>query len=339
MTSDTASIELDIKSGLDVKAWAIRIVSIGIWLLPLIWIDFTTYTVLTIAGLAMGMLIFMTAAGLTLIFGLMDVFNMAHGALFAWGAYVGYSILRALNVAGWVETGSFVQSMGSILLALAAAAIVGALLGLILERVIIRQVYGDHLKQILITMGASLVLVEIIKIYWGPNDEVTLVPLAFQGSFDVLDVIVNKFRVLAIIVGVAVFTAIQLVLTRTKLGIIVRAGVENREIVQAIGYNINRIFTGVFIAGAALAAVGGTMWSVFKEQIHPEMGGENFIYALMVVVIGGLGSVTGSFLGALILGLAFNYVAFLLPKLALGVNILIMATILLIRPAGLMGRK
>ena len=339
MATETMPAELEIKSGLDARTWAIRIASIGIWLLPLIWIDFTTYLVLTIAGLAMGMLIFMTAAGLTLIFGLMDVFNMAHGAFFAWGAYMGFSILTALNDRGWVEAGTFAQSMGSVLIALSAAVIVGAVLGLILERVIIRQVYGDHLKQILITMGASLVMVEIIKIYWGPNDEVILVPLAFQGSFDVMDVIVSKFRVLAIFVGVMVFAGIQLILKRTKLGIIVRAGVENKEIVQAIGYNINRIFTGVFIAGAALAAIGGTMWSIFKEQIHPEMGGENFLYALMVVVIGGLGSVTGSFIGALILGLAFNYVAFLLPKMALGVNILIMAIILLIRPAGLMGKE
>jgi len=281
----------------------------------------------------------MTAAGLTLIFGLMDVFNMARGAFFAWGAYGGFSILNGLNSLGWVETGTLGQSIGSVLLVLAAALVVGGILGIILERIIIRQVYGDHLKQILITMGASLVMIEVLKIIWGPNDEVTLVPMAFQGSFDFYDVIVNKFRAMAIIVGGAVFISIQLVMKKTKLGIIVRAGVENREIVQAIGYNINRIFTGVFMAGAALAAVGGTMWAIFKEQIYPGMGGENFLYALMVVVIGGLGSVTGSFLGALIMGLAFNYIAFLLPKMALGVNILIMAIILLIRPWGLMGRK
>jgi branched-chain amino acid transport system permease protein len=128
------------------------------------------------------------------------------------------------------------------------------------------------------------------------------------------------------------------VLKKTKLGIIVRAGVENREVVQAMGYDIHRIFTGVFAAGAALAAVGGAMWSMFKEQIHPAMGEENLIFALIVVIIGGLGSVTGSFLGAIMVGLAFNYVAFLMPKLALGVNIMIMAIILLIRPTGLFGR-
>ena len=133
-----------------------------------------------------------------------------------------------------------------------------------------------------------------------------------------------------------VFAAILLVLKKTKLGIIVRAGVENREIVQAMGYNIHLIFTGVFAAGAALAAIGGVMFAIFKEQIHPGMGEENLVFALIIVIIGGLGSVTGSFLGALMVGLAFNYVAFLLPKLALGVNILIMAVILLVKPTGLM---
>jgi branched-chain amino acid transport system permease protein len=163
--------------------------------------------------------------------------------------------------------------------------------------------------------------------------------MAFQGSYDVFDIIINKFRVVAIFVGVFMFAGIQLVLKKTKIGLIVRAGVENREGVQTAGYNINRIFTGVFTAGAALAGVGGTMWCIFQEQVYPEIGLENIIFAMIVVIIGGLGSVTGSFLGAIIVGLAFNYVSFLLPKLALGINILIMATILLIRPWGLLGKE
>ncbi len=323
---------------MDVKKWAVWICSIGIWLLPLIWIDPTIYMILTVAGLAMGMIFFMIASGLTLIFGLMDVLNMAHGAFFAWGAYVGYSILNWLDSIGWVHAGGFGQSVGSLLLAVLGAFIVGVLLGLIVERTIIREVYGDHLKQILITMGASFVMVEIIKIFWGLNDEVVTVPLAFQGSYDLFDVVVSKFRVVSIIVGTALFLGIQLILHRTKLGIIVRAGVESREIVQIAGYNISRIFTGVFMAGVGLAAVGGTMMAVFREQVYPAMGSDSFFFALMIVIIGGMGSVTGSFLGALMVGLAFNYVAYLMPKLSLGVNLLLMATILLIRPRGLMGK-
>jgi len=316
-------------------AWT---VGVGIWLLPLLWIDLTTYLVLTVAGITMGMLLFLTASGLTLIFGLMDVLNLAHGAFFAWGAYAGFSVLNTLNRLGWVESATVSQSLVSLALVLLSALLVGALLGLILERIIIRGVYGNHLKQILITMGASLIMAELIRILWGPNDEVTMVPAALAGSWDIFDVIVNKFRGMAIIIGLGVYIVIQLVLKKTKLGIIVRAGVENREVVQSMGYNIHRIFTGVFAAGAALAAVGGAMWSIFKEQIHPAMGEENLIFALIIVIIGGMGSVTGSFLGAIMVGLAFNYVAFLVPKLALGVNIIIMAVILLIRPTGLFGQ-
>jgi branched-chain amino acid transport system permease protein len=322
------------------KTWVIWTVSIGIWFLPLIWMDVTTYIVLTTAGLAFGMLLFMVAAGMTIIFGLMDVLNMAHGALFALGAYTGgYWLLNLLNKLGWVAFGTAGQSLGSLAFAILAGAAAGALLGIFVERLIIRGVYGDHLKQIMITMGVLYVMTEVIKIIWGANPEVVPVPMMFKGSYDVLDVIVGKFRVVAIIMGLAMFGGIQLVLRKTKLGLIVRGGVENREAVQAAGYNINLIFTGVFTVGAALAGIGGTMWSIFQEQVYPEIGLENIIFAMIVVIIGGLGSVTGSFLGAIIVGLSFNYVAFLLPKLALGVNILIMAIILLIRPRGLMGKE
>ncbi len=310
-----------------------------VWLMPLMVVDLTTYLVLSVAGLAMGMLLFLTASGLTVIFGLMDVLNLAHGAFFAWGAYAGFSVLGLLDGRGLVENAGMGQSVLDVLLALLAALAMGGLLGWVLERLIVRRVYGDHLKQILITMGASMVLAELIRVVWGPNQEAIPVPMTFQGSYDVLDVVVNKFRVVAIVAGCAVYAGIMAVMMKTKLGIIIRAGVENREVVQTLGYNINRIFTGVFMAGAALAAMGGSMWGMFREQITPAMGDENLIFALIVVIIGGMGSVTGSFLGACMVGLAFNYVAFLMPKLALGVNILIMAVILLIRPFGLLGRE
>jgi branched-chain amino acid transport system permease protein len=338
MTAKAATVGPEGMSRFQVGKLVGWIVGIGVWLLPLIWIDTTTYLVLTVAGFTMGMLLFLTASGLTLIFGLMDVLNLAHGAFFAWGAYACFSVLGMLNALGWVETGTVSQSICSLLIVVAVAAVVGAILGLILERIIIRGVYGDHLKQILITMGAALILAEIIRIVWGPNDEVTLVPAAFVGSWDFFDVVVNKFRATSIIIGVGVFTAMQLVLKKTKLGIIVRGGVENREMVEAMGHNVQWIFTGVFCAGAALAAIGGAMWSIFKEQIYPGMGDQNLIFALIIVIIGGMGSVTGSFLGAIMVGLAFNYVAFLVPKLSLGVNILLMAIILLIKPTGLFGQ-
>ncbi|BEQ14703.1 branched-chain amino acid ABC transporter permease [Desulfoferula mesophila] len=337
MTSQISA--LNAKPSLDMRQTAFWTVAGGIWLLPLLWIDPTTYLVLTVAGIAMGMLLFLTAVGLTIIFGLMDVLNLAHGAFFAWGAYVGFTVLGGLNSLGWVETGTLGQSVLSVLISLGVALVVGGLWGLVLERLIIKKIYGDHLKQILITVGAAMIMAEIIKVLWGPNQEVMPVPAAFVGSYDIADVVINKFRVAAIAVGAVVYAGVMAVLLKTKLGIIIRAGVENREVVQTLGYNINRIFTGVFAAGAALAAVGGSMWGIFREEINPAMGEENLIFALIVVIIGGLGSVTGSFLSAMMVGLAFNYVAFLMPKLSLGVNILIMAIILLIRPWGLLGKE
>jgi branched-chain amino acid transport system permease protein len=334
-----ARVALADRAGFEARKWGGWILGVGIWILPLLWIDLTTYLTLTFAGATMGALLFLTASGLTVIFGLMDVLNLTHGAFFAWGAYAGFTLLNYLARAGWIETASMGQSLVDLVLVLLLALLVGAVLGFILEKIIIRRTYGNHLKQILITMGAALVMAEIIRIFWGPNDEAVLVPAALQGSWDLYDVLVNKFRGVAILVGLIIFGGIQLVLRKTKLGIIVRAGVENKEIVQIMGYNIQRIFSGVFAAGAALAAMGGVMFAIFNGRIYPAMGDENLIFALIVVIIGGMGSVTGSFLGAIMVGLAFNYVAFLVPKLALGVNILIMAVILLIRPKGLMGRN
>ncbi len=338
MSNVAQSAALELNGSQNLKKWGGWILGVGIWFLPLLWTDLTTYLVLTVAGITMGMLLFLTASGFTIILGLMDVINLAHGAFFAWGAYTGFTALTLLNKYGWVETGSLGQSVGSILICLVLALAIGWVLGVILEWLLIRRTYGSHLKQILITMGAALVMAEIITIFWGPNDEVVQTPAAFTGSIDVFDVIVEKFRLLAILVGGAVFIAMNWVLHKTKLGIIVRGGVENGEVVQTLGHNIRRIFTYVFAAGAALAAMGGTMWSIYTQEIRPDMGEENLIFALIVVVIGGMGSVTGCFLASLMVGLAFNYVAFSAPTLALGVNIMIMAVILLLRPSGLMGR-
>jgi branched-chain amino acid transport system permease protein len=302
-------------------------------LLPLLGMSLTTYFTLTIAGFAMGMLLFLIASGVSIIFGLMDVLNFAHGALFAWGAYFGFTVFGLLS--HWVEAPSALQNVGVFLLSIMVAMIAVAILGIILERVIVRRVYGNHLFQILITFGATIVLVELIRVFWGPNDEVMTVPLTFRGNWDIFDVIVQKYRVICILIGLAVYTVIQLILKKTKLGTIVRAGVENREMVQAMGHNIFLLFTGVFAVGAGLAALGGLAMSIFSLQVYPDMGSTYLLFAFIVVIIGGLGSVTGSLVGALIVGLAYNYVAYLVPWAAAAVNILIMIIILLLRPTGL----
>jgi len=302
-------------------------------LLPLLGMGFNTYMTLTIAGLAMGMLLFLVASGVSIILGLMDVLNFAHGALFAWGAYVGFSVFKWLM--RWVEADSVFQNLAVFLVGLLAAMIAVAIVGVILERIIIRRVYGNHLFQILITFGATIVLVELIRVIWGPNDEVMSVPLTFQGNWDVMDIIIDKYRVICILVGAFVYGILQLILKKTKVGTIVRAGVEDREMVQAMGHNIFLFFTGVFAVGAGLAALGGLAMSLFSLQVYPDMGASYLLFAFIVVIIGGLGSVSGSLVGALIVGLSYNYVAYLVPWAAAGVNILIMLIILMIRPTGL----
>jgi len=318
------------------KRWSRELTVAGaivLFLLPLIGIPGKTYMTLTIAGLAMGMLLFLVASGVSIIFGLMDVLNFAHGALFAWGAYVGFTVFGYLMK--WVEADSVLQNFAAFSLAIVAAMVVVSLVGIVLEKVVVRRVYGSHLFQILITFGATIVLVELIRVFWGPNDEVMTVPLTFSRSWDIMDIIINRYRIICIVVGLVVYSVIQLILKKTKLGMIVRAGVEDRDMVQAMGHNIFLLFTGVFAAGAALAALGGLTMSLFSLQVYPDMGGTYLLFAFIVVIIGGLGSVTGSLVGALIVGLTYNYVAYLVPWAAAGANIMIMIIILLIRPTGL----
>ncbi|WP_028315951.1 branched-chain amino acid ABC transporter permease [Desulfatibacillum aliphaticivorans] len=318
------------------KRWDRELVIAGVavlFLLPLFGIPPKIYLTLTIAGLAMGMLLFLVASGVSIILGLMDVLNFAHGALFAWGAYVGFSTFKFLE--RWVQADSVLLNFGAFAAAIVCAMAVVAVLGMVLERVLVRRVYGNHLFQILITFGATIVLVEMIRVIWGPNDDVMAVPLTFQGNWDVFDVIIDRYRIICILIGALVFGVVQLVLKKTKLGLIVRAGVENRDMVQAMGHNIFLLFTGVFAVGAGLAALGGLAMSIFSLQVYPDMGSTYLLFAFIVVIIGGLGSVTGSLVGALIVGLSYNYVAYLVPWAAAGVNIIIMIIILLIRPKGL----
>jgi branched-chain amino acid transport system permease protein len=307
--------------------------AVVLFLVPLIWIPSKTYITLTVAGLAMGMLLFLVASGVSIIFGLMDVLNFAHCALFAWGAYAGFSTFKVLNA--WVGADSVLKNFSAFFSGIVVAMVLVGALGVVLERLVIRRVYGNHLFQILITFGATIVLVELIRVFWGPNDEVMLVPMTFQGNWDIFDIIVLKYPILCILLGLVVYGLIQVILKNTRIGIIIRAGVENRDMVQAMGHDIFLLFTAVFAFGAGMAALGGLAMAVFTLQVYPDMGATYLLFAFIVVIIGGLGSITGSMVGALIVGLSYNYVAYLLPWAAAGVNIMLMIIILLIRPMGL----
>lgn len=318
------------------RPWLAKWIVVGIFLVPLLFIGLKTYITLTVSGLAMGMLFFLVASGFSLIFGFLSVLNLAHGALFAWGAYIGFTSFSLINRwTGWGGSESFLLNMAIFLAALIFSGLLVGLLGILTERLVIRPVYGSHLFQIFITVGAMIVLEELIRVVWGPDDEVMPVPIKFIGSLDLFDVVISKYPLVAIGLGSAIYLAIHLVLKKTRIGAIVRAGVENPEMVQVMGHNIYRYFTGVFAVGSALAAVGGGMWATFVKSINPAMGGEVIVFALIVAIIGGLGSMTGSVIGALMVGLSYNYVAYLVPKGALGITMLLLVVILLVRPTGL----
>lgn len=291
-----------------------------------------SWTTLTVAGLAMGMMIFLMASGLSLVFGLMDVLNFGHSAFVSFGAFVAASVLAALG--SWV-TGSAGLSLLALAAAVGAATAFGAVAGWLFERIIVRPVYRDHLRQILITMGALIVAEQLILAVWGGAPVAVPRPAVLSGSLVVGDVAIEIYRIFAFVLGLAVYVAMHLILNRTRIGLLIRAGVENREMVEALGFRIDRLFIAVFMAGSALAAMGGAMWAGYQGLITPAIGPEMMILVFIVVIIGGLGSIQGSLLGAILVGLTANYVAFLAPKLSLASNMLLMMAILLWRPYGL----
>jgi len=300
--------------------------------LPLVG-SFSSWVTLTVAGLAMGMMIFLMASGLSLVFGLMDVLNFGHSAFISFGAFIAATVLAAL--AAWVGADSLTLNFLALFAALGAATLFGLAAGWFFERVIVKPVYSDHLRQILITIGALIVAEQIILAVWGGSPMPVPRPALLEGSFVIGDVAIETYRVFAFFLGLVVFIALSLVLNRTRIGLLIRAGVENREMVEALGFRIDRLFIAVFMVGSALAAMGGAMWAGYQGLISGTLGSELMILVFIVVIIGGLGSIEGSLLGALLVGLLGNYVAFIFPKLSLASNMILMMAILLWRPLGL----
>ncbi|MGB0905650.1 MAG: branched-chain amino acid ABC transporter permease, partial [Mangrovicoccus sp.] len=289
---------------------------------------------LTVSGLAMGMMIFLMASGLTLVFGLMDVINFGHGAFISIGAFVGVTVLAL-----YPEM-STSPDLGTNLLVIGGAALAAMLatggLGLAFERIIVRPVYGHHLKQILVTMGGLIIAEQLIAVVWGPEEIFLTRPESLKGVITFEGAALETYRLLAVIVGLAVFVLMRLVLRHTKIGLIIRAGVQNGEMVRAMGYRLRQVFVWTFIIGSALAGLGGVMWGLYQEVVTAQMGAHMMVMVFIVVIIGGLGSVEGCFIGALMVGLLQNYVAFLEPKLALVSTIGLMVLILMWRPEGMM---
>ena len=225
----------------------------------------STWVTLTVAGLAMGLIIFIIASGLTLIFGLMDVLNFGHGVFIALGAFVATSVMGGMADwstadSAWAQPGRGVRRDGW------RRWLAAGVLGLAFERVIVRPVYGQHLKQILITMGGMIVGEELIKVIWGPQQIALPLPEALRGASSSAT---RRSRSTACWRWSSAWSCSPLLLyalNRTKIGLLIRAGVQDREMVEALGYRIRRLFVGVFVAGSALAGLGGVMWGLYQQS-------------------------------------------------------------------------
>lgn len=273
-------------------------------------------------GLAIGMLFFLVASGLSLVFGLMGVVNFAHGSLYMIGAYVGLVVFDQSTL---------------FLVALLVVPFLVAGIGVVMEYFTLRPLYDrDPIYQILLTFGIALVLDEGVRLIWGLNALDFGRPASLTGSFTLPGGQFPVYRLFVILLGAVVGLGLYLFLERTRFGLIVRAGTNNREMVELCGVNVKRAFTIVFAVGAGMAAVAGVAAGPMFS-VYPAMGSEMIIEAFAVVVIGGLGSFRGSFVGALAVGLLDAFGNYYLASFSSMLVFVLMIVVLLIRPHGLMG--
>ena len=296
--------------------------------------DLATFLIQLLNAVQYGLLLFLVAGGLTLIFGIMGIINLAHGSFYMIGAYLAWSLTSAF---------------GSLWLAIPAGIVLSVLLGIMIEWLLIRRLYKlDHLQQVLLTFGLILVVEELRGILWGNDVHGVPVPDPLTASIALTDTLsypVYRLWISAVCIVFAVL--LYLLIQRTRLGMIIRAGATNREMVQSLGINIGLLYRFVFALGVALAAFAG-MIAAPVSSVFPGMGNQVLILCFVVVVIGGIGSVKGALIAALLIGLVDTFGKVLelqigslrlLPELA-GMSVyLLMAVVLLWRPAGLFGRK
>ncbi|TMC46879.1 MAG: branched-chain amino acid ABC transporter permease [Chloroflexi bacterium] len=274
-------------------------------------------------GLSFGALLFILASGLSLVFGMMDVVNLAHGAFYMLGAYVALSV---------------VQATGSFWLALLVAPFALGLLGFVLEPLLLRRLRGRHLDQVLLTIGVSLVIVDVIGQVWGREVRSLSAPAGLDGSVTLIGGVYPVYRLFVMAFGVALAAAMGIVYRRTRIGMLIRAGVQDAEMLGALGVDTNRLFASTFAAGAALAGLAGVIAApVFGVQ--PGMDTDpGLLYSLVVVVVGGLGTLSGAVAGSVLVGPADTFGKVLFQDVALAVIFAIVALVLLLRPTGLLGR-
>lgn len=302
-----------------------------IWLLVAIvllwWIlgqmDIRSFWLQLLNGLSFGAVLLFVASGFTLIFGLMRITNLAHGGFYLVGGYVGFTVIR------WVD---------SFALGLLGAAVFVAVLGLVVERGLLRQVRGFTSREVLVTIGLAFVLGDLSLAIWGGDPTPIPLPDFLQGPLRIGDFAYPRYRVFVIVCAVAVTVLLFLAERRTRFGAIVRAGVDDRETVAALGININLIFTAIFMFGAFLVGFAGVIGGGFLTLL-PGQDFEILVFALVVVIVGGLGSLPGAVLGAVLVGLIDSFAKALAPELSFFTLFAPMALILLVRPEGLLGKK
>ncbi|HZO03029.1 MAG TPA: branched-chain amino acid ABC transporter permease [Burkholderiales bacterium] len=280
-----------------------------------------------LSGLTAAMFLFIVASGLSLVFGVLRVLNFAHGSFYMLGAYLSWQMTQ------WIGAAS-----GSFWLAALAAAAGVALLGGVIERLLLRYLYGkEDLYQLLLTYALVLLLGDAAKLLWGTQQKAMPRPAGLTGSFEIAGAVVPHYNFFIIVLGPLLAAGCWLLLSRTGIGRMIRAAAYDREMLAALGANVGRLYTLMFMAGAFLAGLGGALVTPVRS-IVPGMDVDIIVEAFIVVVIGGLGSFWGTFLGALIFGQVLAFGILILPGFSIFAVFALMAVVLIVRPAGLLGR-
>jgi branched-chain amino acid transport system permease protein len=290
-----------------------------------------TLILLTITGLGLGAMYFLIASGLSLIYGLMGVLNFAHGAFLTVGAYGTWWSSDKLD-------GTIESLAPRFLLAAVFGLAAGAAVAALVELVLIRPLYRRHIEQVLVTVGLSLALVALVQAIWGPTERAFAAPTWLYDTTTILDARIPNNSFLELGVAVLVLVGLLAFLRYTRYGLIIRAGVENRAMVTALGIDVKKAFTLVFALGGVAAAVAGVLSGVHFGAIDPHQGTALLIFAFIVVVIGGLGSIMGSAVAAVVVGLLQQWVNYYSPGVGDLSVVLLLALVLLVRPSGLAGK-
>jgi branched-chain amino acid transport system permease protein len=276
-----------------------------------------------LTGLAYGMLFFMVASGLTIIMGVLNIANLAHGSFFMIGAYVGYSVLTSMEMNFYV----------SIIISIA----VTAAIGVIIERLLLRKVYGKELEQVLLTFGLTFIFADLVKWIWGSDMRSIVVPDMLNMSISIGDSVFPFYRLFIVFVGIALSVVLWYFESHTRIGAIIRAGVDDRAMVSALGINVGAVFTGVFAFGAGLAGLSGVLGGPLIG-VYIGVDADIIVTSLIVLVIGGLGSWKGSLIAAIIVGLIETLGKVWFPSLSMIAIFLLIVLVLIIRPQGLLGK-